>query len=113
MSSTLLRIGLWTIVLVLVLFVLRESFPDAPFADMIPQKMLEQTMIVAAIAVVAGVGLRAFEKTSGKVVGGSKLKGRCQVCKKPIPQGALYCREHLRNMLEREDKKTHSTRPGF
>ena len=112
MSSTLLRLGLWTIVLVLVLFVLRESFSEAPFADMIPQNMLEQAMIVAAVVVVAGVALRAFEKTSGVVVGG-KLKGRCQVCKKPIPQGAIYCREHLRNMLEREDRKTHSTRPGL
>ena len=110
MSSTLLRVGLWTLVLILALFVVRESYADLPIAEMIPQKMLEQAMVVAAIAVVAGVALRAFEKTA-KAVG--KGKGRCQVCSKPVPQGAIYCREHLRNMLEREDQRTHSTRPGL
>jgi predicted nucleic acid-binding Zn ribbon protein len=103
--------GLWTLVLIMALFVIRESYSHLPIADMIPQRMLEQAMVVAAVAVVAGVALRAFEKTARVV---SKGKSRCQVCNKPVPQGAIYCREHLRSMLEREDKRTHSgtTRPG-
>jgi|SRR5687767_12174128 hypothetical protein len=102
--------GLWTLVLIMALFVIRESYADNPIADMIPQRMLEQAMIVAAIAVVAGVALRAFEKTSNVI---AKSKSRCQVCNKQVPQGAIYCREHLRSMLEREDQRTHSTRPGL
>jgi predicted nucleic acid-binding Zn ribbon protein len=44
--------------------------------------------------------------------GGAKvvMKNRCVVCKAPIEHGAIYCREHLRRVLSREDEKTHVTR---
>ncbi len=109
MSSTLLRLGLWTLVLILGLFVIRESYSEQPIADMIPQRMLEQAMMVSALLVVAGVALKMFEKGT-KVV--SKGKTRCTVCGKPVSAGAIYCREHLRNLLEIEDHRTHGgTRP--
>lgn len=108
MSSTLLRLGLWTLVLILALFVIRESYSESPVAELIPQRMLEQAMIVGALLVIAGVGLKTFEKTTNVV---SKSRNRCSVCHKHVPQGAIYCREHLRGVLEREDQRSHSSRP--
>lgn len=111
MSSTLLRLGLWTLVLILALFVIRESYSEAPIAEMIPQRMLEQAMMVSALLVVSGVALKMFEKGT-QVVSKGKGKARCTVCGKPVSAGAIYCREHLRDILEREDHRTHGgTRP--
>jgi hypothetical protein len=91
------------------LFVIRESYSEAPFAELIPQKMLEQSMVVSALLVVTGVALKMFEKGSRAV---STSRNRCKECGKQVSAGAIYCREHLRNMLEREDQRTHATRPG-
>lgn len=108
MSSTLLRLGLWTLVLILALFVIRESYSEAPIAEMIPQRMLEQSMIVSALLVIAGVAMKMFEKGSRAV---TKSRNRCAECGKQVAPGAIYCREHLRGILEREDQRTHATRP--
>lgn len=104
MSSTLLRLGLWTVVLILVIYVL-SSYENAPLADMIPSAMLQQSWMVAALIIVAGVVVRMFEKTKSVVT-----KNRCRVCRTPIPSGAIYCRAHLRSVLEREDERSHMTR---
>lgn len=106
MSTTLLRLGLWTVILVLVLYVLATTYPDQPWAELIPMLMLQQALTVGGILVAAGVVMRILGKGANKVV----AKNRCRVCRKPIAVGALYCREHLRSIIADEDERTHVTR---
>jgi hypothetical protein len=105
MSSTVLRLGLWIILLVVVLYVLQQTYEDAPFVDFFAPAMLQKALVLGGLLVVAGIVLRLLE-------GGAKVvtKNRCVVCKTPIDRGAIYCREHLRRVLSREDEKTHMTR---
>ena len=106
MSTTLLRLGLWTVTLVLVLYVVVTTYPDEPWAELIPMRMLQQALTVAGIVVVAGIVMRVLGKGAQAVT----VKNRCRVCRKPIAVGALYCREHLRSIIADEDEKTHVTR---
>jgi len=105
MSTTLLRLGLWTVILVLVLYVLVTTYPDATWAELIPMQMLQQAITLAVLLVAIGVVLRVLGKGAQVVI-----KNRCRVCRRSIPAGALYCREHLRSILADEDEKTHVTR---
>ena len=105
MSSTFLRLGLWIVILLLALYVIHETYEGSSIAEMIPFAMLGKAFIVAAILIGAGLVMRLFEKTK-KVVS----KNRCRVCSTPVPQGAIYCRAHLRSVLELEDRRTHNTR---
>lgn len=106
MATTLLRLGLWTVILVLVLFVLATTYPEAPWAELIPMAMLQQALTVGVAVVAAGIVMRILGK-GAKVV---SSKNRCQICRRPIASGALYCREHLRSIIAQEDEKTHVTR---
>jgi len=105
MSSTLLRLGLWVLVIVLALYVIHESFEDSPVAEYIPTAMMQKALGLGVILIAVGIILRMFEKTAKAVV-----KNRCAVCRTPIAPGAIYCRAHLRNILHAEDEKTHMTR---
>src|SRR3954467_422366 len=105
MSSTVLRLGLWIILLVVVMYVLQQTYEDAPFVDFFAPAMLEKALALGGLLVVAGIVLRLLER-GAKVV----TKNRCVVCKTPIEHGAIYCREHLRRVLHREDERTHMTR---
>lgn len=105
MSTTLLRAGLWTIILVLILYVLATTYPDQPFAEMIPMAMLQQALVFGAGLVAAGIVFRILG-VGVKAVS----KNRCRVCRTPIATGALYCRPHLREILAAEDEKSHMTR---
>jgi hypothetical protein len=105
MSTTLLRLGLWIMILVLALYVIDESYPDQPIAEMIPTAMLQQALLLGALLLVAGMVMRILGK-GAKVV----TKNRCEVCRKVIPPGAIYCREHLRSILHDEDEKSHMSR---
>jgi hypothetical protein len=105
MSNTLLRLGLWIMILVLAAFVIDASYPDLPFAQLIEPSMLQQVLVLAAILVVAGIVLRVLGKGAKAVI-----KNRCQVCRTAIAPGAIYCRAHLRSILSDEDEKTHMTR---
>lgn len=106
MSTTLLRLGLWTLILVLVLYVLVTTYPNEPWAELIPMEMLQQVLVVAGLVIAAGIVLRILGFGASKVT----AKNRCRICRIPIPSGAIYCREHLRNILAEEDEKTHATR---
>ena len=106
MYATVLRLGLWILILVLALYVLAATFPDEPFAELVPAPMLQQGLILAAVLIAAGIVLRILG-IGAKVVG---PRNRCRVCKTGIPPGAIYCREHLRTILYEEDEKTHHTR---
>jgi len=104
MSATLLRLGLWILIIVLALYVIHESFEDSPVGEMVPVEMLTKALALGAVLIVAGIALRMFEK------GTAVKKNRCAVCRTPIPPGAIYCRAHLRSILHDEDEKTHMTR---
>lgn len=105
MATTLLRLGLWTIILVLVLYVLATSYADSTWAELISVTMLQQALVLAGVLVITGIVLRVLG-VGAKVV----IKNRCRVCRTPIVSGAIYCREHLRSILADEDDKTHQTR---
>ncbi|HYH10386.1 MAG TPA: hypothetical protein VEK11_25300 [Thermoanaerobaculia bacterium] len=105
MSTTLLRLGLWTLILVLALYVLATTYSEEPWTELIPMAMLQQALVVAGLLIVAGLVFRILGIGAAAV-----SKNRCRVCRTPIPQGAIYCRAHLRSILAEEDEKTHMTR---
>jgi hypothetical protein len=105
MAATLQRLGLWILVIVLVLYVIHESYEDSPVAEYVSFDLMQKALIVGALAIIAGIVLRILEKGAKAVV-----KNRCAVCRTPIPQGAIYCRAHLRRILHEEDDRTHMTR---
>jgi hypothetical protein len=105
MSSTLLRLGLWVILLVVVMYVLQQTYEEAPFVDFFAPAMLQKALALGGILIAAGVVMRLLER-GAKVV----VKNRCVTCKTPIEHGAIYCRQHLRRILNREDDRTHRLR---
>jgi predicted nucleic acid-binding Zn ribbon protein len=105
MSSTVLRLGLWIILLVVAMYVLQQTFEEAPFVDFFAPAMLQKALVLGGLLVVAGIVLRILERGAKAVT-----KNRCVVCKTPIDAGAIYCRQHLRRVLSQEDEKTHMTR---
>lgn len=105
MSSTLLRLGLWIAIVVLAAYVITESFEESTIAEMIPMHLMTKVLGLAAVLAIAGVIAKLFEKTKERV-----SRNRCRVCGTPVSSGAIYCRNHLRKVLELEDRKTHNTR---
>lgn len=105
MSSTLLRAGLWVVLIVIVLYVMQQTFEEGPLGDYVTAPMLQKVLVLGLIAAAAGIVMRVLEK-GAKVV----TKNRCSVCRTPVPSGAIYCREHLRSVLHREEDRTHITR---
>jgi hypothetical protein len=105
MSSTVLRLGLWIILLVVVMYVLQQTFEDAPFVDFFAPAMLQKALALGGLLLAAGIVLRLLESGAKAVT-----KNRCIVCKTPIDHGAIYCRQHLRRILSHEEDKTHMTR---
>src|SRR5437867_11666970 len=104
MSSTLLRLGLWTELAVVALYVLHETFAETHLAEYFSTSMLQKGLVVGILLIVAGIGLRMLEKGAKKVV-----RNRGAIWKAPIRSGAIYCREHLRNVLQRDAERTHMT----
>lgn len=104
MSSTLLRLGLWIILLVVALYVLHDTFENAPAADFISSNMLQYALGLGVLLVVAGLVTRVAAKARTKV-----NRPKCSVCKTPVATGQIYCREHLRRVLYEEDEKFHNT----
>jgi predicted nucleic acid-binding Zn ribbon protein len=105
MASTLQRLGLWILIIVLALYVIHESYEESPIAELVPIDLMQKALAVGALALIAGIILRIVEK-GARVVS----KNRCAVCRTVIPSGAIYCRAHLRKILHEEDDRTHMTR---
>jgi hypothetical protein len=104
MSSTFLRLGLWIILTCVVLYVLHETYADVPLGEYFSTPMLQKALIVGALLVIVGLVTRVAERGAKAV-----HKNRCRICKVPIALGAIYCRAHLRSVLQREDERTHMT----
>ena len=107
MSSTILRLGFWILIISLAAFVIDSTFRNSPFSGLISIELTQNVMMLSGALIVLGVVLRIFDKTARKVVSRSN---KCRVCGTVVAAGQIYCRPHLRGMLEREDRKTHSTR---
>jgi hypothetical protein len=105
MSTTILRLGLWTLIIVLALYVLASTYEHEPWAELIPMPMLQQALVLAGALIILGLILRVLGKGADAV-----KKNRCQVCRTPVPPGAIYCRAHLRTLLAEEDDRTHATK---
>jgi hypothetical protein len=105
MSSTLFRVGLWVILAVVALYVLHETYAETHLAEYFSTPMLQKALVVGGLLVLAGLIMRVVERGAKMVV----HKNRCSICRVPVPEGAIYCREHLRRVLEREDERTHMT----
>lgn len=105
MSTTLLRLGIWTLILVLALYVLASENSDQEWAQLIPMPMLQQALALAVVLIIIGVVMRILGKGVAAV-----SKNRCRVCRTAIPSGAIYCRAHLRAVLYEEDEKRHASR---
>lgn len=104
MSSTLLRLGLWITLAVVALYVLHETYAGTPLEAYFSPSLLQKSLIVGLLMIGAGIVARVLEKGASKVM----PKNRCKVCKTTIAPGAIYCRAHLRNVLDREDQRTHA-----
>jgi hypothetical protein len=104
MSYTLLRLAMWIAIAVLAAYVITESFEGSAIAEMIPTHLMTTVLGLAAVLAVVGVIAKVAERSK------EKAKNRCRVCGTPVTSGAIYCRSHLRKVLEVEDRKTHNTR---
>lgn len=105
MSSTLLRLGLWITLAVVALYVLHETYAGTHLEEYFSTPLLQKALALGVVLIVAGIIARVIEKGAKKVI-----KNRCVICKTAIPPGAIYCRAHLRNVLAREDERTHMTK---
>ena len=103
MSSTLLRVGLWVVLIVIVLYVLQQSFEEGPLAEYVTTPMLQKALALGILATLAGIVVRVLERGAKAVA-----KHRCKVCRTPIPAGAIYCRAHLRSVLHHEEDREHT-----
>ena len=105
MSSTLLRLGLWVTLLAIVAYVIHETFTEGDIAAFVPVPVMVKALGLGVILIAAGMVMRVLESGAKAVA-----KNRCVVCRTPIPKGAMYCRAHLRDVLHREEDRTHMTR---
>src|SRR4051812_16342657 len=97
MSGTLLRFGLWIVLIVLALYVLRETYSESPAQEYLSPGLLQKAGAFGLALIAAGAIASMFEKTASVV-----LKKRCQVCHRSVSPGELFCRQHLRSILEEE-----------
>lgn len=105
MSTTLLRLGLWILLLTLAGYVIRESVDDVHVVELLNDELLRMAGLIGLGSIVVGIVVRIFEKVATKAI-----KTRCRVCGRAIPHGQTYCRPHLREILEDEDRTFHSTK---
>ncbi len=101
MANTVLRLGLWILILVLAAYVIELTYET----ELISMQLILQALTLGGVLIIAGIVLRILG-VGVKVV----AKNRCRVCRTAIPPGAMYCRAHLRSILQDEEDKTHSTR---
>lgn len=102
MSAILTRFGLYTILVVLAVFVLRENVDGIPYTEFLTDTLLVQVGLAGVVMVVAGIVLGPFERLQSKT-----SRKKCVVCRAPVIVGKLYCRTHLREILEAEDSRRH------
>ena len=106
MSQTFIRFGLWIVLIVLALYVVRESIAGSSGSEFVTDSILQRAAGVGVLLLAAGAVLTILEKGASKV----KLK-KCVMCRQPVAKGEIYCRTHLRQVIEREHELSRRTRP--
>jgi hypothetical protein len=101
MSAILTRFGLYTILVVLAIFLLRENVRGIPYADILSDTLLVQIGLAGVVLAVVGVIIGPFERLR------ADSRKKCVVCRGPVIVGKLYCRTHLREIIEAEDARRH------
>lgn len=101
MSSAMVRYGLWAVLIVLILALLRETLLAETSDLAIASGPLIEKGLIGGIAVTALGGL---------MMGLQRLfsappKGRCAECGRRVPKGDIYCRLHLREIIYHEDDR--------
>jgi len=94
MSITLFRTGIWVIIATLAAYVIRETYVGEMLV-FLNEQLLQRALIVG----VGAIGLGVVAWIGGKLA--PKKKASCKVCRQSIPVGAVYCRVHLQEVLER------------
>jgi hypothetical protein len=107
MSSTIIRLGLYGILLVFAIFVAGQAF-DLPYAAYLTSVHLGQALLAGLAVIAVGIVLQIGEKVRRKT---KKGKGRCVICKRPVLVGDKYCREHLRQVIGDEQDRVRASMP--
>lgn len=95
MALTLFRSGVYILMVVLAIWVLRDSVLS-DYSHILQDRLLNQAGLFGLAVIALGVVALIYEKVSA----GPK-KHRCKVCRKPVIAGEYYCREHLREIVDR------------
>ena len=94
MYITLFRTGIWVIIATLAAYVIRETYLGEMLV-FLNEQLLQRALMLGAGAI--GLGVLAW--IGSKIF--PKKKGHCKICRQSIPPGAIYCRIHLRDVLEK------------
>lgn len=97
MSMTLIRLGVWSLVVILAAYVLTETVPDSAIARVITGQLLFLLTQIALGVVALGLLIALGEKLW------NLRRRKCKTCGRPIPSTQIYCRLHLNEVLEEED----------
>lgn len=100
---TIIRLGIWSLVLIMVVYVFTETAPDSPVAEIITGELLALLTKISFGIVALGLVVGLIEKLWGM------RRRKCKTCGRPIPSTAIYCRLHLKEVLEEEDLLTRRT----
>ncbi|HVT44203.1 MAG TPA: hypothetical protein VMT00_07425 [Thermoanaerobaculia bacterium] len=105
MSGTLLRFGLWIILAVLAMYVLSETYENSPLREFVTPVLMQRAGGLGLALVGIGAVVSLFERAARKL-----NRSFCKTCGRAIPPRTLYCRQHIRSIIEDEHDRTHSTR---
>lgn len=92
-------------IVTIIAFIFDSHFDETPLGQLITPALLQDMLMFSGALIVIGIVLAIVDKTTHRVAAG---KNRCRVCGTSVPHGAIYCRQHLRSVLEAEDRRTHS-----
>lgn len=95
MALVLFRIGIYLLLAVLAMWVLREEALRS-FAHILTDRNLNYAGLAGLGLLALGFLTLVYEKLT---VG--RKKTRCKICGKPVIAGEFYCREHLREIVDR------------
>lgn len=95
MALVLFRLGIYLLLAVLAMWVLREEVLSS-FAHILTNRNLNLAGLAGLGMLAVGFLTLVYEKLT---VG--RKKTRCKVCGKPVIAGEYYCREHLRELVDR------------